>query len=720
MVSFNFQDGEMVSSPAVLVLGSSSQIGTGVILFTNNENRVFPPQHFEVNNGRFKALLHVSEGSNSFQVELAGNGIVNPLGFPEYRGQPQIADKGRFTLHFNPLPENKPLHMCLMVARDSPGQFDMPGYRLQRGEQATLDTAIRKLKVAGRLMQAYTQDEFRAIGLSNRTFQVVEESVHQQGLFGYSVDLPTPHNEIKVHVLRSPKTVAELRDPNLAQQNPHGSNTGGLFSHALDVIKNTPEIFDKKRLLGSAVQCAVIYLDATYDTKNDMILTHAALGGGDADVKLAIFGSHGLHSWPTNFAQVGPSFLDATQLSKREVANDAGECGTSWECMNVTMGAFMHEVGHLFGSPHQVDGVMLRDYVWWNRSFMTREFQSLRTGSRGETIRRDGLWPRMCHWNRLDLYRYLYHGSFSLPTDSGDSSFGKVYSSLAKAPQGTKEASLYHTPNGTHIKSDSGVYLIEFITDDLARHHTVFFPRAYGGQGRQSEISLDYQTCYREFKKATGDSKDTFDVRVLSLDGDIFISNFKKHASNNDRQLRSDLGLNRGTLTAFRSDRLGKDNANEQVIGFDLSTVSKVRVYHGGALDGMRFYFSLGQGGPPPVPSRNYLGKVMQKISNKEQQPLSGGQREVTIGNKTGNYTDFQVPHGEQISKFHFRNGAWIDAVQFETNRGTKSPFYGNVNGGHLLTLEAPGSDYEVVGMYGFTGSWMDGIGVVYTGRRGA
>lgn len=715
-ISFNFQDGEMVSSPTVIVLGQTSKTATGVVLFTNNENRVFPPQHFEVNNGHFKAILHVSEGTNSFSVEIAANGVVSPLGFAEFRGQPQIADLGKLLLHFNSLPQNKPLHLCLMVAKDSPGSFDMPHYRLQRGEQATLDAAIRKIKVAGRLMQAYTQDEFRAIGLSNRTFQVVEETVHQQGLFGYSVDLPTPHTEIKVHVLRSPKTVAELRDPNLAQQNPHGSDTGGLFSHALDVIKTTPEIFDKKRQLGSAVQCAVIYLDATYDTKNDMILTHAALGGGDADVKLAIFGSHGLHSWPTNFAQVVPSFLDATQLSKREVANDAGECGTSWECMNITMGAFMHEIGHLFGSPHQVDGVMLRDYVWWNRSFMTREFQSLRTGSRGETIRTDGSWPRVCHWNRLDLYRYLYHDSFGLPIDSGDKTFGKVYSTMTKMPQGTKEASLYHTPNGTLIKSDSGVFLIEFITDDLARHHRVFFPRAYGGQGCQKEVSLDYQTCYQEFKKSTGDSKDTFDIRVLSLDGDIFINDFKSHASSKDKQLKSDLGLNRGTITAYRSDRLGKVNGNEQVIGFDLKTVYKVRVYHGGALDGMRFYFTLGQSGPPPVPSRNYLGKMMQKMSVKEQS-APGGQREVTIGNKKDGYTDFQVPQGEYITKFHFRNGAWIDAVQFETNSGTKSPMYGNANGGHLLTLEAPGRDYEVVGMYGFTGSWMDGVGVVYTGK---
>ena len=49
-------------------------------------------------------------------------------------------------------------------------------------------------------------------------------------------------------------------------------------------------------------------------------------------------------SWITfissKFPLVTPSFLDATHLTTTEVANDCNECGTSWECLNICLGAF--------------------------------------------------------------------------------------------------------------------------------------------------------------------------------------------------------------------------------------------------------------------------------------------------------------------------------------------------------------------------------------------
>ena len=385
-VSFNYQNNEIVSSPTVIVSGSTStRLYRGVVSFTNNQNKVFPPQYFEVNNGHFKAIIHVSPGErNIFQVDILDNGYINDFGFVEYGNgrRPNIVDSGSLTLSFNPLPQNKPIHLCLIRGRDSNNTYDMPKYRLQRGEVPNLENAIKKLKVAGRLMQAYTQDEMRSAGFSNRCFQFVEETIHDQTIFGYKVNSPTPHQEIKIHVLTSPKTVAELRSPELAQQNPNAKDSGGLFDHAIDLVKNCPEIYNQRN--GTAVQCACMYLDSTW--QNNLILTHAALGGGTNEVKMAIFGSHGLHSYPQNFPLVTPSFLDATHLTTTEVANDCNECGTSWECLNICLGAFLHEIGHSLGCPHQVDGVMLRDYVMLNRSFMTRENECLRTKSRGQII----------------------------------------------------------------------------------------------------------------------------------------------------------------------------------------------------------------------------------------------------------------------------------------------------------------------------------------------
>lgn len=730
-ITFNYNNNEIVSSSTVIVSGrTATGIDQGVIEFVNNDNKVFPPQSFEVNgNGNFKAIIHVSPGEdNKFKVNVMDNGMINNFGFPQYNGKPRVLDSGELTLKYVPLESNKPVHLCIIMGRDSNGSYDMPRYRLSRGEVANLDTAIKKLKVAGRLMQAYTQDEMRSTGFSNRSFQFVEERSNFQGIFGYNVNSSVSHQEIKVHVLKSPKTVAELRDPNLAQQNPKGSNTGGLFSHALELIKNTPELFEKRKMINTSIQCAVIYLDAHFDVAKDMILTHAALGGGNGDIKLAIFGSHGLHSWPINFPMMTPSFLDATHLSKREVANDANQCGTSWECLNITLGAFMHEIGHLLTCPHQVSGVMLRDYIWWNRGFMTREFECLRTGTRYAVINPNGTWPKVCNWNILDKIRFLFHGCYALPIDDNDRSFGHIYNTtllnddsygeLNKAP------TLYNTPSGCLVKSEAGIFLIEVITKDLARFHLQYLPNSYGGQGLIHETKLDYQYLYDQLKAHSKEVNENYDVRVLSLGGDLFIKNFKDHCKNNANIIRSDFGLGKGKLTGFKSALLGRAKGDEVIIGFDIHNIYKIRVYHGGALDGIRIYFdrkgdSKSDNSKPPVPPRNYMSRLIHKvadhsISDGDSSP-SGGKTSVLLGNEKHHYTDVNVTPGDTITKLNFRNGAWMDAVQFEFSSGKKTAMMGNANGGHLSTLEAPTNSYTIVGLYGYTGNWLDGLGIIYT-----
>lgn len=724
-INLNYSNGEIVSSPSIIIQGKSSiSSKQAVVRFVNDDNRVFPPQYCEISNsGHFKCVVHVAANqANNIVIDILENCEISSSGYLQCKYKdPRIVDSTSIRINYCFLDKNKPIHLCLLVGKDSLGQYDMPKYRLRRGEEANIDTAIRKLKVAGRLMQAYTQDEMRAVGLSNRSFQFVEEAVSHQGVFGYDTKSPVPHSEVKVHVLRSPKTVAELQDPNLTQQNPKATNKGWLFSHALDVIKNTPELSEKYKSQGTPIQCAVLYVDSHYDSKKDLILTHAALGGGNTDIKLAIFGSHGLHSWPTSFASVGPSFLDATHLSKSEVANDCNQCGTSWECLNVTMGAFMHEIGHSLGSPHQVDGVMLRDYIWLNRSFMTKELECLRERTNGRSIGNDGTWPKVCHWNIMDLIRYFYHASFSLPVDRD---FGKLFSTYMRRYEGDDEMnsapSLYHLLQGSAlIKSKSGIFMFELVAKGLARYHIAYFPQSYGGHGLQHELVLDYNFCYNALKGNFKEASENFDVRVLSLGGDLYIQDFKSHCvMDSIRVDKSNYGLGEGTFNCFKSSLLGKSKDKKQEVSlFNLDTVKKVRIFHGGALDGIKFYYhgpSRTTDDPPKIPPRNYIDKLAHKI---KQVDISKNDSEFSslVGHEKSKYSEFILNGGEIIEKLHIRNGAWIDAVQFETNTGRKSPMYGNSKGGHLSTLEVPSEGFTIMGMYWFVGSWLDGIGSLYT-----
>ncbi|CAF1515620.1 unnamed protein product, partial [Rotaria sordida] len=66
----------------------------------------------------------------------------------------------------------------------------------------------------------------------------------------------------------------------------------------------------------------------------------------------------------------------------------------------------MHEVGHLFGCPHQRSGVMMRDYIRLNRSFCVTEPPGPPALNRAE-----------CSWHRLDLLRFRAHPCFALPND---------------------------------------------------------------------------------------------------------------------------------------------------------------------------------------------------------------------------------------------------------------------------------------------------------------
>lgn len=55
------------------------------------------------------------------------------------------------------------------------------------------------------------------------------------------------------------------------------------------------------------------------------------------------------------------------------------------------------------------------------------------------------------------------------------------------------------------------------------------------------------------------------------------------------------------------------------------------------------------------------------------------------------------------------RTGNRVDALQFITNAGNKSPYYGG-NGGQKKTLTVP-KGYQIIGIFGRSGSRLDRLG---------
>jgi hypothetical protein len=148
-----------------------------------------------------------------------------------------------------------PLQLVILLGKDSPGTFDAVPARIEK-EGNGLETAIRKFRMAAYLWQAFTAEQMYRNKFGRRVFRIEEEWV--TGTSNYrDRELGTMRSEAKIHVIRCSKTVAELRDLDLAQQNPNAKRSGELFAIASEAVK---EYF--KPLPGQKQYVSVLLLDA--------------------------------------------------------------------------------------------------------------------------------------------------------------------------------------------------------------------------------------------------------------------------------------------------------------------------------------------------------------------------------------------------------------------------------------------------------------------------
>ncbi|SCU86291.1 LAME_0D05402g1_1 [Lachancea meyersii CBS 8951] len=683
LVLYNAVDGSEKFSACNIIHGKVSRPGTTILEVHNPE---LPTLRFPVNECVFKCVVMLNPGENRLTF---------------------ISDQGErksIALRYTPLLQNPPVHMCLLVAKDSPLTFDSPRSQQVKEGGNNLELACRKLRVGTRLMQAFTSEQMLRNGFGPRTFGAVEEFARDT-----TFKQSRMRNRVKIHILRSDKTLKELRDPNLAQQNPNASDAGGLFGIAMDALRKYGGPFDPPH--GCPAQAAVMFLDTHWDPKLKLITAHAALGGGDDRIKLAIFGSHGLYSWPTCIEDVIPYFTDETRCSQSEVANDSGECGSHWECFTLTVGAFMHEIGHLLGSPHQENGVMLRDYVRLNRSFLTKEAFSTRTNSHGA---KPPIYPlEECTWNRIDLLKFLHHPSFTIPQDYNDSSMMRpscIGGHTIPAP------SVYVLPNNCCLlKSQTGIFCIQIICGDLARAFIEYLPLSLGGVGPQKEILLSLDDLRSRIPpEYVAQYRNTFKLKVCALnspeaDWEMF-PQFLQASQISMAQYGFPAHVMGMKSTLYGSAQRGQDVG---IVPFDGRQVSGVRVYHGAAVDGVRFYLHRQRANEkqPPLPPRSYMGKLATTVKSVYTQNTTGPS--VLFGHETGSYSDIFFDDDEQLLGFDIRSGCWLDGIGVITNKGRASKIFGNANGGSGHQIIVPGGQ-KLLGVFGRVGQWVDAFGVIY------
>ncbi|EMD00319.1 hypothetical protein BAUCODRAFT_145604 [Baudoinia panamericana UAMH 10762] len=620
-------DGSWVHQKVLLVHGECADTARPIdgSLTVCHHQETFPPTQWPVCDSYFKALIYLQPGPNRIRLDFTSPKLSSPDG-------QMVVHTSWISINYLPLISAPPLQLCILVAKDSPETFDATPERVQK-EGNGLDVAIRKFRMAAYLWQAFTAEQMNRNGFGRRCYRYEEE--WQPGTLSVrDAETGQMRNEAKIHIIRMDKTVAEIRDLNIAQQYEPATNKGDLFNIASDAVRAR---FAPRSGQPQYVSC--MFLDAHWDKDVGTVRGHAALGGGGDDMKLAIFGSHCLQSYPSHIEEVVPSFTDCTRTNTDYVANDCGESGSSWEAANIGIGAHLHETGHLLGCPHQESGIMLRDYVTLNRSFITREAYSTRTQQQGQRL---CLPKDECAWHRLDTLRFRFHPCFQLPTDPAQPADNSVQ--------------LWTVDSGTVLAtSATGVAWIEiFPEDDLCRHWLEFLDNSPSGAPRQVTLT---EQMLRE-RLPDDRRKKNLKLKIFSCGGgELEVEDFSKLASSKDSRLKLP-----DSRPAFRSSKLGfsqmeNSTPTEIILGScqkPARLLRNIRVYHGNCMDGLEFFYDDGG------------SELFGKRGGAE-----GG-------------SDFPLDkrRGEMVLGFYVRAGLWIDGLQILTTTGRRSVVYGNATGG--------------------------------------
>lgn len=657
----SISDNTWVNQQVLLISGQIGEANSrpldGTITVNHHLGR-FPSTHWPVHDSYFKALVHLEPGPNRLRLDFSSPKIsMHNTSIPTHATN--------MVINYLPLSQNPPLQLAIILGSDSKATYDAPPERIQR-EGNDLDLAVKKFRMSAYLWQAFTGEQMNRHGFIRRCFRF--EDTWEPGTLSQA-DWQTKQcrTQAKVHIIRSDKTVDEIRDLELAQQYEPATKKNDLYELAL---RSCNAYFQIEPGQKHYVSC--MFLDTHWDSSVKTIRGHAALGGANENLGLAIFGSHVLHSYPASLEEVYRAFTDCTRTDTAFVANDCNECGSNWEAANIGIGAHMHEVGHLFGCPHQESGVMKRDYVTLNRTFVCREPYATRTKSPGQRLT---LPSDECGWHRLDVLRFRFHPCFRLPLDNPDlNGDGSVQVWTVDSGQG-----------GVIATSRSGIAWIELYPegDDDCHYWQEYLEP---DKPYPQQITLDESALRAMLPKEK--QKARLKVQIHSAGGSSHVvEDFSRLA--NQKLARVKLPNGRW---GYRGSKLGysqMQGSEPQEIILDSAYIQTkllltIKVYHGAAVDGLEFFYE----------------DTTSQLFGKR-----GGSTSVFA---------LDTRKGELLLGFALRAGLWIDGIQIWTNLGRKSEWYGRADGGSGHTLLPP-RGYTLGGLSGSCAQWLDGFSLIIT-----
>lgn len=625
------------------------------------EGTAFPSQIWPLVDGKFTALVMLSSGPNKlrFSVEKCRTGAECEL-------EVQVT--------YIPLLETPPLHLAIMIGKDSPLLIDCPPAKHGgiSSTHSSLDAAIAKFRMTAYMWQAMTAEDMRMKGLQRRAFRLEEEwsadttssmflnVFHEEELFAAGAMRATA----KVHLIPSTHTVKEIRDIKNAQHNHHGRGRSTLHTWFTDAI----QAYGKSNTSFSASARPVVaglILDSHYSPTRDIILGHAALGAHNpSGLSLGIMGSHLTYAWPRFLEEVTSCLLDCRSPGDT-VGNDSNECGTLWEACAIGQGAFLHEVGHAFGAPHTT-GIMARGYpVHWPRNFVAKTAWCSRDNKAGFVVIEN---ENEARWDLTDALGFALLPHFRLPGDGRGMKSQDVRNAAPRVHLGTcvdKAGNVDPEAMSLKISSPAGLVRIQWNkqNDPVPSTMQPISTINFGEKDLEARFPRD-MPLHLSVLAMNGKETDIHDawrlfymkpfVRVPGAD---FVLHKRSVQAN---LLEEDHEAMDGQVSWTWAIMLQRRKADGT-----LSRATKVDVRTGSVLDGAYVYYddeTRVNCGPLFERSRDRLGRRVEKIF--------GGHASETV----------EIPEGQEITKVEVsRNRSVLRGLRFTLSDGTRG---GKLSGG--------------------------------------
>ncbi|ROT42716.1 hypothetical protein SODALDRAFT_268011 [Sodiomyces alkalinus F11] len=640
-------------------IGDPSQHSVDGEVLVNRLDHQFPPTSWAVCESHWKALVYLQPGLNRFRFDFTSPKVSNS-------SSSNPIHSSYLDIFMVPPQNTPPLQLAILLAKDSPQNFDSTPARAQT-EGNGLDTAIHKYRMAAYLWQAFTCEQMTRHRMGRRSFAFEEEWVTGSSHSRDRVD-GKMRSEARVHIIRTEKTVAQLRDLAQLENLTDDPDKSAFFNVVADAVR---DYF--RPLTGQKKYVSVLLLDVHWDKEVKTVTEPADAGGSSDDLNLAIFGSQYLQSYPSSLDEIRPAFNDCSRIEADFVSKHGNNMGSSWEVANAGMGGHLRSIGHMLGCPRQESGVMGDDFAMINRTFVAREPFSTRTKSKGGLI----LAKDECTWHALDCLRFRWHPCFRLPNDA------VCY----------MDASIQAFPvegGSVVLAAKTGVSHVEIMGEDDN------FCRAwirYGVErGLPKQVSINESEVRERLQEKK--RKGLLRLRVVSGGGAIlYIDDFRKLCSKSSSFKISAAPLGK---SGFRSKQIGcqdiEDRSEAQEVVFKSAVkqsrvLSRVIVYHD--------------------PSIVY---GLEFVYDDASTQILGGKG----GKVTGDAFDLDVRRGEYIAGFTVRVSDRISGISISTSLGSSSPIYGDAFGGDLNILLPPWG-YTVCGVAGLYGARLHSFGLLIT-----